>query len=79
MTRHTSRRHLLKGAAMLTAIPVAALGGGPVFDVVGEPTPLPEEPSPIMRLYRQWEALLEAQEAAYDAVRGQGIKAEDAV
>ena len=32
---HTSRRALLKGAAMLTAMLVAAFGGIPVFDVVG--------------------------------------------
>ena len=79
MTRHTSRRHLLKGAAMLSAVPVAALGGVPVFDVVGEPLPLPQEPSPVMRLFCEWEALLDAQEAAYEAVKGQGMEAEDAV
>lgn len=41
MTRHTSRRALLKGAAVLTAIPATALGGVPVFDVVEEAGPDP--------------------------------------
>lgn len=36
LTRHTSRRDLLKRVAVLTAVPVAALGGVPVFDVVEE-------------------------------------------
>jgi hypothetical protein len=40
---HTSRRALLKGAAVLTALPVAALGGVPVLDVVdGFATPQPD-------------------------------------
>lgn len=74
----TSRRALLKGAALLTAVPVAAVGGVPVFDVVGEPEPIIPE-SPIMRIYRQWEALLDETEIAWEAVKEQGIEAEDAV
>jgi hypothetical protein len=34
MTAQTTRRHLLKGAAMLTAVPVAAMGGVRMFAVV---------------------------------------------
>jgi len=46
---HTSRRALLKGAAMLTAIPVAVSAGGvPLFDVVADllpgAAPLPAGP-----------------------------------
>jgi hypothetical protein len=48
MTIHpTSRRHLLKGAAMLTAIPVAAGGGVPVFDVAEEPLSRSTPPHPF--------------------------------
>lgn len=56
MTRHTSRRHLLRGAAMLTAVPVAALGGVPMFDVIVDPMPLPQGDTPILALYRRWRA-----------------------
>lgn len=59
MTVHaTNRRHLLKGAAMLTALPVASIAGVPVFDVVGGPVPVPAE-TPVLRLFRQWVAWME--------------------
>lgn len=77
MTRHTSRRALLQGAAVLTAVPVAALGDVPVFEVVGEPETIPPE-TPIARLYRQWEMTHDAAEAAWKAVEGQGYTVEDA-
>jgi hypothetical protein len=44
MTAQTSRRHLFKGAAMLTAVPVTG------FYVVGEPEPILHETSPVIRL-----------------------------
>jgi hypothetical protein len=70
--QHTSRRHLLKGAAMLTAVPVAALGAVPVFGVVGEPEPVEAE-TPIVRLFRQWEAAQADKCAAHEAMWGQPL------
>ena len=57
MNTQTSRRSLLQGAVMLTAAPVAAMGGVPVFGVVGEPEPVEAE-TPIQRLLHRWEAIL---------------------
>ena len=70
MNAQTSRRHLLQGAMMLTAAPVAALGGVPMFDVVGEPE-LVEAETPIVRLFRQWEAILVKHDADYRAAEAQ--------
>jgi hypothetical protein len=77
MTSHTSCRVLLTGATILTALRIAALGGVPVSDVVGEAVRLNPR-SPIMRLYHRSEAILAQQETAYEAVKGQGLEAEDA-
>ncbi len=66
----TSRRALLKGAALLTAVPVAATAGGvPFFDVVGGPESIADE-TPIARLFQQWEAAHAEQEAALTGLRG---------
>lgn len=68
MIAQTSRRNLLRGAAMLTAIPVAALGAVPLFAVTGEPEPVVDE-TPIVRLFRQWEAAQAAEIHAHRDLR----------
>lgn len=66
----TSRCALLKGAALLTAVPVAASAGGvPLFDVVGGPEPIADE-TPIARLLQKWEAAHAEQDAALTNLRG---------
>ncbi|EYD71602.1 hypothetical protein Rumeso_05003 [Rubellimicrobium mesophilum DSM 19309] len=48
---HTSRRNMLKGAAMLTAIPVAVSASAIPFFDAGD-----EADTPVMQLYRRWRA-----------------------
>ena len=81
MTRHTSRRALLQGAVLLSAAPAAALGAVPVFDVVGEPQPLPTDETPIALLFRKWEAVMEETSAAFKAsdALGFNMDREDAI
>ena len=64
----TSRRAMLQGAAILTAVPVAALGGVPVSGVVGEPEPVEAE-TPIVRLFRRWETAQAEETQAHRELR----------
>jgi hypothetical protein len=62
----TSRRALLQGAAVLSAVPVAATVDVSPGEVAGEPEPCASETN-IQRRFREWEALQDEASAAADA------------